>query len=302
MSSPFPGMDPYLEHIDLWGGLHHTLISNMMTTLNTILPSPYVAAVEEWLTIFPSENPIEPDVFIREKTGPAAALRGGPAVMEPGQDIIDEPILVEADAASVRIPYINILHTKDESHVVTTIEVLSPTNKTPGKDQDAYKRKQRGIYASGTHLVEIDLLRAGAYTVAVPWEFLGERKWDYIVSLHRGLSGPKFEVWPGTVRERLPRIYVPLDESQPRIPLDLQRLFEKSYDAGAFGWRVDYQKEPEPPLSKQDAAWADSLLRGKRLANRITHFFSLIFRFAPRGGGVTRKAKEAHQCPAHFPA
>jgi len=41
--------------------------------------------------------------------------------------------LLEADAAKVRIPYINILYTKDESHVVTTIEVLRPTNKTPGK-------------------------------------------------------------------------------------------------------------------------------------------------------------------------
>ena len=263
-TSPFPGMDPYLEDPDLWGGLHHTLISNMMTALNAVLPSSYVAAVEEWLTIFPSKNQIEPDVFIREKAAPAA-LRGGPALMEPGQDIIDEPLLLEADAAKVRIPYINILYTKDESHVVTTIEVLRPTNKTPGKDQDAYKRKQRGIYASPTHLIEIDLLRAGAHTVAVPWEFLDERKWDYIVSLHRGLSGQKFEVWPCTVRERLPRIYVPLDEDHPRIPLDLQSMFEKSYDAGSFGGRIDYQKKPETPLTPDDAAWADALLREKGL-------------------------------------
>ncbi len=265
MASPFPGMDPYLESPSLWGGLLHTLIANMMTALNAVLPSPYVAAVEEWLTIFPSENRIEPDVFVREKVGPAAALRGGAVVLEPVQAAIDEPLLLDADTAGVKIPYLNILRTGDEGDVVATIEVLSPTNKTPGKDQNAYRRKQRDIYASPTHLIEIDLLRAGSYTVAVPWSLLDERKWDYIVSLHRGLSGPKFEVWPWTVRERLPRIYVPLDADQPRIALDLQAVFEKSYDAGAFGWRIDYRKEPETPFLKQDQEWADTLLREKGL-------------------------------------
>ncbi|WP_143437986.1 DUF4058 family protein, partial [Hydrocoleum sp. CS-953] len=34
MPSPFPGMDPYLEHPDLWPGLHLFLISNLAQLLS----------------------------------------------------------------------------------------------------------------------------------------------------------------------------------------------------------------------------------------------------------------------------
>lgn len=30
MSSPFPGMNPYLEHPDFWPGVHHLLISELL--------------------------------------------------------------------------------------------------------------------------------------------------------------------------------------------------------------------------------------------------------------------------------
>ena len=262
MPSPFPGMDPYLENTDLFSGLHSWLIMRMAEELNAVLPLEYVAAVEEWLTIFPTENRIEPDVFIRDQSAPAGLPRGGLAVMEPARGIVDAPFLVEADSESAKVSYINILRADDESYIVTTIEILSPTNKTPGKDQNAYKRKQRDICASATHLIEIDLLRGGAHTVAVPLDLLGDKAWDYIVCLHRGLTGRKYEVWFSTVREHLPRIYVPLDEGQPHIPLDLQNIFEKCYAAGAYARRIDYREKPKPPLRPEDAEWADLLLRG----------------------------------------
>lgn len=39
----------------------------------------------------------------------------------------------------------------------------------------------------------------------------------------------------------LPRIRVPLADSEPDIVLDLQAVFERCYDEGAYTRRVDYR-------------------------------------------------------------
>ena len=39
MPSPFPGMDPYLEHPALWPGVHQGLITFMWSALNAMLPA-----------------------------------------------------------------------------------------------------------------------------------------------------------------------------------------------------------------------------------------------------------------------
>jgi Protein of unknown function (DUF4058) len=45
--------------------------------------------------------------------------------------------------------------------VVTSIELLSPTNKRAGNGRDAYMSKRQRVLGSMMHLVEIDLLRSG---------------------------------------------------------------------------------------------------------------------------------------------
>ncbi len=47
MPSPFPGMDPYLEHLALWPDVHHELISGIREQLNRLIRPGYVARVEE---------------------------------------------------------------------------------------------------------------------------------------------------------------------------------------------------------------------------------------------------------------
>ena len=47
MPSPFPGMDPYMEHHALWPGVHQGLITFMWSALNTLLPPRYVASIVE---------------------------------------------------------------------------------------------------------------------------------------------------------------------------------------------------------------------------------------------------------------
>lgn len=47
MSSPFPGMDPYLEHPDLWPEVHHGLISTVALALAPQVRPKYRVAIEK---------------------------------------------------------------------------------------------------------------------------------------------------------------------------------------------------------------------------------------------------------------
>jgi len=45
------------------------------------------------------------------------------------------------------------------------------------------------------------------------------------------------------------------------VPLDLQFVFNRAYDDGPYRrGAVDYAKPPEPPLSGDDAGWAEALI------------------------------------------
>jgi hypothetical protein len=58
---------------------------------------------------------------------------------------------------------------------------------------------------------------------------------------------------------------IPLAEGDPSVVLDLQAVFNLSYDAGAYDRLVDYAQEADPPLQGDDALWADALLRERGL-------------------------------------
>jgi hypothetical protein len=45
MPSPFPGMDPVLEHPGLFPGVHQGFVAGARATLNTLLPQHYVADI-----------------------------------------------------------------------------------------------------------------------------------------------------------------------------------------------------------------------------------------------------------------
>src|SRR5947209_5330096 len=56
-----------------------------------------------------------------------------------------------------------------DSTLVTAVELLSPSNKTPGAHGcEQYLKKQAELLNSRVNLVEIDLLRGGQHTTAVP--------------------------------------------------------------------------------------------------------------------------------------
>ncbi len=165
-------------------------------------------------------------------------------------------------------PYIEIRIAGPEGKVITVIEVLSPGNKRPGTDaSEKYRQKQREVLASDVSLVEIDLLRGGRHVAFVPPERLVRfRPYDYLVAIRRAHRPSRGEVYPIRLRDRLPRVPVPLQKGEADAALDLQELIERVYRDGAFWMTIHYDGPCDPPLLAYDARWGRGLAKHPRAA------------------------------------
>jgi len=262
MPSPFPGMDPYLEQHSLWPDVHQSLITYSRDALQAHLRPRYHARIGERLYVIPPQRPIYPDVTVTRRP----PVDRPATVHQRSVLTADQPVVIVAPADPVREPFIEILDLTQGGRVVTVIEVLSPANKTPGETHDIYRRKQEEVLASNAHLVEIDLLRQGVHTVAVPAPYLTPyQPWHYVICVSRATNRERFEVYVRTMRQRLPRIAIPLQAPDPDVVLDLQAVFERCYEYGAYNDLIDYRAHPEIKLSPEDAAWVDEHLRQQGL-------------------------------------
>jgi hypothetical protein len=177
----------------------------------------------------------------------------------------DPALEIEFPPAEFRESFIEIHLARKPGSLVAVLEVLSPTNKNAGEGRDLYLEKQQQLLTSKSHLIEIDLLRAGQHTVAVPRDRIEDTDWDYIVCLHKGGWQNKFRVWPVPLPRRLPSFAVPLAGDDRDVVLDLQALLDQCYQYGRFADRLDYRAACPPPLKRKTARWVDELLRKKKL-------------------------------------
>jgi len=225
MNTPFPGMDPYLEHPALWTAVHTRLMVWLAHQLAPLLRPRYVASVEE-------------------------------------------RVFLKVEEVEVREHYIEVLDRCQDLKVVTVIEVVSPSNKAPGPGRDAYLAKQREVLGAECHLVEIDLLRRGQHVVSVPHrQARAVSPYDYLICVNRWPNRKRFELVGCRLRERLPRIGLPLAHPDPDAPLDLQTALDQAYEDGSYMLRVRYDAPCEPSLDAADQQWADERWAAYRAAH-----------------------------------
>ncbi len=259
MAMIFPGMDPYLENPQVFPGIHGPMIVYMRDQLTPQIRPRYIASVGERIYVEgPEPRPIGPDVWLRR------APRGETGVTTSSAALADEPVTLELPNLELREPYIEILDRESGMRVVTVIELISPTNKYAGPGRDAYLAKQQEVLRSETHLVELDLLRYGPHVLAVPEAYVrGRYAYDYLVSVNPAAARRnRFELYPRTIHQRLPRIRIPLAGEDPDVALDLQSALEEAYEAGSYRERIVYEQPCQPPLSLDGQRWADELIRG----------------------------------------
>jgi hypothetical protein len=257
MLGPFPGMDPYLEEPAAWHGLHTRLITTIADALAAQVAPNFIVQIEQRVYITTPEDiareTIVPDVYIVERSQAGATTTATLAVSPP---TLIEPLY----DPEVHDRYIEILDAQSQE-VVTTLELLSPANKTAGSHGRAqYLKKRRAVLASPTHWIEIDLLRNGER----PKEVAG--KSDYYALLRR--KGERLlAVWYSDLRDPLPVIAVPLLPPHRDAVLDMQATLNSVYERGFYALSIDYARPvPPPPLPPPDAAWAAARVRDWRSA------------------------------------
>jgi hypothetical protein len=254
MASPFPGMDPYLESRQLWRDVHHALIVAMRDTLAAqVAPDYYVAVEEEIYLVEPQRATLvgEPDVLVADPAHRLPQRPGGAAtaVLEGARPVaLPQPEEVREGYLEVRAV---------ESHeVVTTIELLSRTNKCREDGRRQYERKRETVLGSRTSLVEIDLLREGR-----PMAMMPPPESDYRILIARGWEYPGAWVYDFGVREMIPTVLVPLRPEEPGASLSLKTVLDGVYERARYDLRINYSLPPEPPFVAADAAWAEGQLR-----------------------------------------
>ncbi|MFO0803096.1 MAG: DUF4058 family protein [Gemmataceae bacterium] len=67
------------------------------------------------------------------------------------------------------------------------------------------------------------------------------------------------------VNERLPVVPVPLLASQAPVNVDLQPLLDRAYDNRRYSRQLRYDDPCDPPLTAEQHAWAEAILRDKGL-------------------------------------
>ena len=262
MSSPFPGMNPYLENPTFWSEVHNRLIVNLADSLAPQIPPQYRVAIEQRTYLSDDSDSVLvgiPDVAVFSQNK-GAKLTSSTATFASTSEAVTVTMPVPEN---VKESYLEIREVAT-SYVVTAVEILSPKNKRAGEGRKAYERKRKQVLTTTTHLVEIDLLRGGK-----PMLFLGEvPPSDYRIVVSRGDRRPLAQLYGFSVRQVIPSFPLPLQSEDTEPLVDLQALLSGVYERARYNLAIDYSQEPVPPLKKEDAVWADALLREKGLRNK----------------------------------
>jgi hypothetical protein len=258
-------MDPYLEAH--WRDVHASLAIFARDALQDVLPSSSVARVVVRVLLETpqgiSNHPLFPDVRVVDYR---PEIRRGLETRPEAEAMLAVPLLVAAEPEPVSEPFLEIIDRESGNRVVTVIEILSPSNKSPGPNREQYLRKQREVSFSDANLVEIDLNRFGTHTLAFPLTHLKPRgRTPYMACVCRATRREMAEVYPMPLWERLPVVRIPLRPDDADVPLDLQALVEQCYRNGGYEGTLNYAAEPDPPLLGADEVWAAEWLHEKGL-------------------------------------
>jgi hypothetical protein len=259
MPSPFPGMNPYLEHPSLWAGIHHRLITAIANDLAPKLRPKYIVAIEERVYEVSGDTAMlvgVPDVSVQSSPSLTRSTESNLAIAPTPQPI--EVLLPLPEILTEAYLEIRAIETEE---VVTIIEVLSPKNKQVGIGRLQYETKRLKILGSATHFVEIDLLRQGN-AMAMVGDF---EQSHYRIVVSKSETRPKAQLYGFNLQDRIPEFPVPLRTSEPEPAIDLKSLLDQIYDQGSYDLRIDYSRPPIPALSELDMVWLNERLQQQRL-------------------------------------
>jgi hypothetical protein len=252
-------MNPYLENPDLWPGVHSRMIVAIADFLSPQLRPKYFVAIEERVyQTTPDDRLLVgiPDVVVKSSQT-AKQQKQNLAVFSPEvkPKTVKVPLL-----ENVRERYLEVKRVENQE-VVTVIEILSPKNKRTGEGRKAYEIKRQRVLESSTHLVEIDLLRAGE-----PMLVFGDgTQSDYRILVSRSEKRPQADLYTFNLQDVIPPFLLPLLAEDNEFLVDLQSLLAGIYERASYDLVINYHQDPISPLSEINAAWLNGILQDQGL-------------------------------------
>lgn len=250
-------MDPYLEQPGLWPEFHNRLLVAIADVLGPQLRPKYRVAIEKRVY----QDAVEdlqigrPDAVVLRASFEQSVMpqRYGQAIVEPV--MVELPMPEEITERFLEIREVGT------GEVITTLELISPSNKRSGKGRQLYEEKRLKVLGSQTHLIEIDLIRAFG-----PLPLRGAEATSlYRILVSRVEQRPLAALYGFNLSDPIPPFPVPLQAEDPPIWVDLQDLVNGVYDRASYDLAIDYSQDPVPPLSTADVAWAREWLISQRV-------------------------------------
>jgi hypothetical protein len=248
-------MDPYLEHPSAWPNIHHRLMTAIADSLAPKLLPKYQVLVEERVYQMEGQDFVvvgRTDVAVargqRQPTQKTCAIA---TASRPSDAVTVTLTLPE----TIRQGYLEIREIAT-SQVVTVVEVLSPTNKRPGRGRVEYEAKRATLLSSLCNFVEIDLLRQWP-PLEVPQE-VGASTYRILVSPQE--LRPQAQWYGFDLSNPIPCFELPLLPEDKPPTVELKGLLDGIYDRSGYGLVIDYSQNPVPPLEGANAAWAKAWL------------------------------------------
>lgn len=263
MPSPFPGMNPYLEQPAIWQEFHSRLIVAIADDLSPQLRPKYRAAVEKRIYAEIGNDLTfigRPDATVYRVMPNVESL---PADFSSTQQnpVATMPVMVEVPMPEeIQERYLEI-RDMTTGDVVTALELISPSNKRPGRGRSRYEEKRLAILGSQTHLIEVDLIRSFnplPIHSDVPTSL-------YRILVSRAEQRPYAALYPFDLADPIPAFPLPLQSTDPDLIVDIQHLLHQVYDRAAYDLEIDYQQDPVPFLTEPDQRWLDTLLKQQKL-------------------------------------
>jgi hypothetical protein len=256
MRPVFLGMNPWLEHPELWPDVHSRLITAIADELSPRLAPRYFVGVETRTTIVSPtdvDSIYKPDVTVHATEARSPSRGPGVAVLDPPDAkpmLVAIPIGEEVEETFVAIQEL------PGRKLVAVIEVLSPTNKKTVDGRKDYLKKRQDLILSRVSLVEIDLLRGGTpMPLKAP-----PPPTDYRIVVCRAGRAQSADLYAFSCRVPIPQIPIPLLPGDAEPMLDLNAVLHGLIDRARYDLIIDYGQPPQPPLSADDASWATAII------------------------------------------
>ncbi|MEM6253343.1 MAG: DUF4058 family protein [Cyanobacteria bacterium P01_D01_bin.156] len=266
----FPGMNPYLEHPDLWPEIHPRFVTALANLLKKAVSERYDVIIRKRVYRVSGEDSLVVGHSIQESRTVSCGTTTQPHIRSSPQQTIPTYIAVPQ---TIQEDYIEIVD-RQIGTTVTIVETLTPQKKRPGRGRDNYEQRCEAIFGGDAHFVEIDLLRGWE-----PISAYGPSNIDYRVLVSRSDQRPKAEMYAWQVNAPMPLLTLPIsrgqdgENAQAQCTVNLKHALDEACVNSNHDFFINYQRDPIPPLPPDTKQWLDNLLgqAGLRQSSHITN-------------------------------